>query len=221
MFDRIAPTYDRLNRILSAGVDVLWRKHAVAAALAGAPRGPILDLCAGTMDMTALLARARPGEHVVAADFSAAMLEAGREKAPAAERRVADALDLPFGDGEFSVVTCAFGVRNLSDPARGAREVRRVLRAGGIFVVLEFFRPERAVTRAFHAAYARGVLPAVGGVVSGHRRAYAYLAESMREFLGRAEYEAVLTASGFDQVHGRDLSLGVASVVRAVAGGTK
>ncbi len=212
MFERIAPTYDALNRILSAGIDRRWRARAVAE-VRGAPAGPRLNLCAGTMDLTAMLAEAQPGEEIVALDFSPKMLEAGRHKAPRAKIVVGDAMQLPFEDGSFAAVVCGFGVRNFSDPVRGAREVLRVLRPGGLFVTLEFFRAATPVTRAFHRVYAQVVLPAVGGLVSGDGDAYRYLARSMAGFLSRAEYERALEEVGFARVRGADLTLGVASIV--------
>ncbi len=215
MFDRIAPTYDLLNHLMSGGIDVAWRKRAIEE-LAGAPSGAILDLCAGTMDLTALLAKRFPSERIVASDFAPQMLERGRRKAPRAEVVVADAMELPFADGSFSSVICGFGMRNLSDTSRGAREARRVLVPGGIFVTLEFFKPSTLATRAFHTAYAKVVLPAVGGIVSGDRAAYAYLAKSMDGFLNRREYEQALGNAGFVAVRGVDLTLGVASIVTAV-----
>jgi ubiquinone/menaquinone biosynthesis methyltransferase len=215
MFDRIAPTYDLLNRVLSAGIDRRWRERAVAE-LAQAPEGPVVDLCAGTMDFSVLLTtgrRRRP--RVIAVDFSPAMLEAGRCKAPQAEVVVADATDLPFADGEMAAAICGFGVRNLADPIAGIREVRRILRPGGVFVTLDLFRPTRLPTRAFHRAYARLVLPALGGWLSGDRSAYDYLARSMAGFLTRSEYESALSEAGFTGVRGVDLTLGIASIVRA------
>jgi ubiquinone/menaquinone biosynthesis methyltransferase len=216
MFGRIAPTYDVLNHVLSGGIDVAWRHRAVAA-LRSAPAGATLDLCAGTMDLTVLLGRARPGGRLVAADFSEEMLARGRKKVPRAEIVVADAERLPFAEGEMAAVVCGFGVRNVADPLAALREVRRVLAPGGVFVTLEFFRPETTVTRALHRAYASVVLPLVGGVLSGDREAYAYLAQSMKGFLSRAEYEKALEEAGFIRLSGEDLTFGVASIVRAEA----
>ncbi|HEY8087985.1 MAG TPA: ubiquinone/menaquinone biosynthesis methyltransferase [Polyangiaceae bacterium] len=213
MFERIAPTYDALNRLMSAGIDGRWRARAIAE-LADVPRGAVLDLCAGTMDLTAMLARVRPRDRVVAVDFSPTMLEVGREKVPGVEAIVGDAMALPFDAGEFVAVVCGFGMRNLADPARGLREVLRVLRPGGVFVTLELFRPTRVVTRAFHRAYARVVLPTIGGWLSGDRGAYEYLARSMAGFLTRGEYERALAEVGFARVRGQDLTFGVASIVR-------
>jgi ubiquinone/menaquinone biosynthesis methyltransferase len=212
MFDRIAPTYDTLNRLLSAGIDARWRLRAVSE-LRGAA-GPVLDLCAGTLDLSALLERARPDDRIVALDFSAAMLEAGKTKAPNTRVVVGDATALPFDDREFGAVVCGFGMRNLADPERGIREVMRVLRPGGRFVTLELFRPTRLATRAFHGAYAGVLMPALGGLVSGDGGAYRYLVRSMARFFRREEYEELLRASGFADVWGADLTLGIASVVR-------
>jgi ubiquinone/menaquinone biosynthesis methyltransferase len=143
------------------------------------------------------------------------MLAKGRAKAPRAEVVVGDALSLPFEDGTFAAVVCGFGVRNLSDVAKGAREARRVLARGGRFVTLEFFQPTAAPARAFHALYAKHVLPAVGGIVSGDREAYDYLAKSIGAFVTRPAYEALLGDAGFDDVWAVDLTFGVASIVCA------
>lgn len=212
MFDRIAPTYDTLNNVMSLGIDRRWRIRAVRS-LRGAAPGAVLDVCSGTMDFVPLLRRAFPGERVVASDFSPEMLERGKNKAKDVERIVADAMKLPFADGEFTKVTCGFGVRNLSDPRAGAKEAFRVLAPGGRFVVLEFFQPERLVTRAFHKLYGDVVLPTVGGLVSGDRAAYAYLSKSMKAFLTRSAYENVLRDAGFTRVKSFDLLMGIASIV--------
>jgi len=216
MFDRIAPTYDTLNRVMSLGVDVRWRKRAVRE-LAGAPPGPILDLCAGTLDLSKLVAERMPDRELTAGDFSAEMLEKGRHKAPRARRVVCDAMDLPFPDASFAGIIAGFGIRNVSKTELAAKEARRVLRPGGLFVTLEFFKPESLRAKAFHGVYARAVLPTVGAAISGERSAYAYLAESMKGFLTRSEYEDVLRDAGFASVRGYDLLLGIASVVVGIA----
>lgn len=218
MFDKIAPTYDFLNRAMSAGLDERWRKRAIDA-LASAPKGTLLDLCAGTLDLSAALEAAMPERPIVAADFAADMLERGRGKVRRTEVVVADALELPFEDEAFAGVINGFGLRNLSDTEAGVREAARVLKPGGRLVFLEFFRPDRGATaiatKGFHAVFARVVLPAAGALIARDASAYAYLARSMATFLTRAELEAMLRAHGFVDVAGEDLTFGVASIVSA------
>jgi demethylmenaquinone methyltransferase / 2-methoxy-6-polyprenyl-1,4-benzoquinol methylase len=216
-FGRIAGTYDALNRAMSWGVDVRWRKRAIAALAEDLGPGAIADVCAGTLDLSAEMAERWPGRRIVALDFARPMLVAAGEKSgPTVTRVVADAMRLPLADGSVAGVICGFGLRNLVDARRGIGEMKRVLRPGGALVVLEFFRPVRAATKWFHALYARGVLPAVGGAFSGDMAAYRYLAASMRGFLSREELEAVMAEEGLGQVRGEDLTLGVASIVRGV-----
>ncbi len=214
MFDRIAPRYDLLNRVLSAGIDQRWRSDAIAA-LRPKPRARVLDLCAGTLDVTQGLADAYPDVSLTAADFAAEMLERGKHKVPTAERVVADAMALPFADASFDAAVCSFGIRNVSITQKALQEVRRVLTPGSRFVTLEFFRSSRPITRSWSASFARVVLPAVGQALAGDAAAYRYLSDSMAKFLSRAEYESLLRSVGFCNVSGIDLTLGIASLVVA------
>lgn len=214
MFDRIAPTYDKLNRLLSAGVDKAWRAD-LARGLPD-PVGRVLDLCAGTLDLGQMIWKEHPEAEIVAADFAVEMLRRGKEKLPDPMLCGADALALPFRDESFDTVVCGFGVRNVADLAGCFREVRRVLRPGGTFAVLEFFRPQRAITRIFHTVYNRRVLPTVGAAISGDGNAYRYLAESMERFLSLEEAKALMTECGYEDVSGRDLLFGVSSILQGV-----
>jgi demethylmenaquinone methyltransferase/2-methoxy-6-polyprenyl-1,4-benzoquinol methylase len=226
MFGRIAHGYDRANRWMSLGIDVRWRRAAVAELAAPKRAEPsrerprVLDLCAGTMDGSVEIHRQFPEADVIAGDFSAAMLERGRDKlvGSAAERitpRVMDAHALPEPDGSLDGIFCAFGMRNVSDLHRATTEQARCLRPGGRLVVLEFFRPVRLVPRVMHALYNRTVLPVVGWLATRDWEAYTYLPRSIGGFSTVEAYAELLRVHGFCDVRTRSLTLGMAWRVSA------
>jgi len=211
MFDRIAPTYTLTNRVLTVGIDSLWRR----AAMARVPqKGTILDLCAGTLDFT--LALAARGQHVHALDLSPGMLENGRSRLPPGAPvtlTVGDAQAQPFDNESFTGGVCGFGLRNVPDNALALEECSRVLKPQGRLVVLEFFRPVRWDARAFHAVFNRMVLPTVGALISGDREAYRYLAKSMEAYLTRSQFCALAERTGFEVVEAKDMVPPAASIV--------
>lgn len=218
MFNRIAGRYDRANRIMSVGVDVLWRRKAIKRLLAGLGASPrVLDLGAGTLDGSLEIARRCKGAQVFAADFARNMLVQGRAKAGAGSIavQVADGHCLPYRDGVFDAAFSAFCVRNLRELERGMAELRRAVRAGGRIAILEFFRPARQ--RPFwDGFYNARVLPRLGRAVTGDEAAYRYLPASIAAFVSRAEFEDLLRAAGFAHVRGQELfPAGVASLVLA------
>ena len=218
MFDRISPTYDLLNRLMSVGIDKRWRARALERLAERLPDGPLLDTCAGTLDLAAAMEGRFAGRRVLASDFAREMLVRGRSKVSHTKLLVGDSMHLPVRDSVLAGMTCSFGIRNLSSPEAGLREALRALKPGGVFVVLEFFRPATLPMRVFHAVYARFVLPTMGALVSRDREAYAYLARSMQGFYSRAEFGALAKNAGFKQVESEDLSFGVATLFRLVKG---
>lgn len=214
MFARIAPGYDRANRWMSFGIDRWWRKIAVHA-LGDTARGDVLDLCAGTMDFSAMLHGS--ARSLTALDFCAPMLEAGAAKLPAGAIRTvcADARALPFADGTFDAIVAGFGIRNVPEPEKAVAEAFRVLRPGGRFVVVDFFAPRSPLARFLDATYNRVMLPLIGGVLTGQFGAYRYLAGSMGAWTDRAGFQAMCHAAGFGTVSGRDLFPPVAALVEA------
>ena len=214
MFTAIAPRYDLLNHLLSLNVDRRWRRTAVGRlGWEARPDGTYLDLCSGTMDLAAALARARGFRgRVVGADFVVPMLALGRGKAPRLAPVGADALALPFPDARFDGATCAFGVRNLADLDAGLAEAARVLRPGARFVILEFATPRFAPLRWAYLFYFQRVLPAIGRAVSKHTDAYTYLPESVRAFPEPEALARRLAAAGFSQVGYELLTGGICAV---------
>jgi demethylmenaquinone methyltransferase/2-methoxy-6-polyprenyl-1,4-benzoquinol methylase len=216
IFSEIAPRYDLLNHLLSFNIDRGWRARALSALdWRRAPNGVYLDLCAGTLDIAAQLAR-QPGFEgsIIGADFAEPMLRAGAGKAPADVVRpvVADALFLPLPDASVDGAIVGFGIRNLNDLDAGLREVLRVLRPGGRFVILEFSTPRSAVVRALYNTYFHHVLPAIGGVISGHQSAYRYLPESVKHFPVADALAERMRDAGYRDVQWSSLTAGVAAV---------
>jgi len=216
MFAAIAPRYDLLNHLLSLNVDRSWRRAAVRRlAWERRPDGTYLDLCAGTLDLAATLARARGFRGtVLGADFVIPMLVQGKGKAPRTRPVGADALTLPFADARFDGAMVAFGVRNLADLDAGLREAHRVLRPGARFVVLEFTTPRFAPLRALYLFYFRRILPAIGRAVSKHRDAYTYLPESVLNFPDPDALSHRLEAAGFRDVRYDLLTGGICALHR-------
>ena len=212
MFDRIAPTYDVLNHLLSANIDSRWRKQAARLLdLKGTER--VLDVCCGTGDLAVAMLDGGAGE-VQGTDFAPAMIELAKEKA--GERiqfQVADTTDVPFPDASFDAATVGFGVRNLEDMDAGFREMHRVLKPGGRFLILEFSRPPNPVFRGIYHAYFMIVLPMIGNLVSGGAdNAYTYLPRSVMAFPGPNALADRLKDAGFERVDIERLSMGIACI---------
>jgi demethylmenaquinone methyltransferase/2-methoxy-6-polyprenyl-1,4-benzoquinol methylase len=214
MFDEVSTHYDRMNTVLSAGNDHLWR-IATTRAIDPRPGELVLDVAAGTGTSSAAIA-AR-GAHVVAADFSAGMIEVGRARQagnPRVEFVQADATDLPFGDNEFDAVTVSFGLRNIVQPKKALAEFFRVTKPGGRVVICEFSTPPLAPVRAAYYAYLQFGMPLVARLASSNAPAYEYLMDSIRAWPSQPVLAGWLREAGYERVAYRNLTAGIVALHR-------
>lgn len=216
MFDSIARSYDRLNHLLSVGVDRSWRRRSLRWVVDRSREQEILDLACGTGDYSLAIARrTHPATRVTGLDLSEGMLEVMRRKVAEAglagriSTLVGNAEEMPFGDAQFDRVTIGFGIRNFEHRERALAEMLRVLKPGGRVVILELSVPAWQPARWCYNLYFTRVLPVVGGIVSGQRSAYSYLPASVLAFPPKEEWMATMRACGFAAVRHRALSLGI------------
>jgi ubiquinone/menaquinone biosynthesis methyltransferase len=213
MFDQLAPRYDLANRVLSLGLDQRWRRKAIRQL---GPLGTVLDLCAGTLDLTRMLVDAG-ADQVIAVDFSAGMLAIGSAKIRPGEpvrTERADARSLPLEDQSVDGIICGFGLRNVPELPTAIAECARVLRPGGRMVVLDFFQPDTVLSRVLQGTYNKGVVPIIGGAITGFGDAYRYLNRSIDAFKTADAFTALLAEHGLDAVHSPTFPP-VASIVTA------
>ena len=217
MFDAIAPRYDVLNHVLSAGIDRRWRDRALLA-LGLTGHETLLDVCTGTADVAL---QARGASRVIGVDFAAAMLSVGRRKVLAAEedRRITlvrgDATRLPVRDRVADAATIAFGIRNVEEPERACAELARVMRNGGRLAILEFGVPRVPGISTLYLWYFKYLLPAIGRMISGHNAAYTDLPASVGAFPPPPAFMEMLKRAGFVDVRADPLTFGIAYLYTA------
>ncbi|HAD14103.1 MAG TPA: bifunctional demethylmenaquinone methyltransferase/2-methoxy-6-polyprenyl-1,4-benzoquinol methylase UbiE [Saprospirales bacterium] len=220
MFDRIAPKYDLLNRVLSLGIDVWWRKKAIAYLKPARP-AEILDVATGTADVAILMAKILKPKRIVGIDIANQMLEFGRIKIKDAglqdviSLETGDSEHLRFETGTFDAVTVAFGVRNFENLEKGLSEMYRVMRPGGRIVILEFSKPNIFPFKQLYNSYFKYVLPLIGRLTSRDMRAYTYLFESVQVFPEGNQFTEILTKTGFNDPICERLTLGICSIYTA------
>jgi demethylmenaquinone methyltransferase/2-methoxy-6-polyprenyl-1,4-benzoquinol methylase len=219
MFGRIAPRYDLLNHLLSLDIDKLWRRRVANefAAILRDPGAQVLDLCCGTGDLSFAFRNDAPnGAKIIGSDFVPEMLARARAKAEALGAAVefveADALQLPFADQTFDLVSCAFGFRNLANYERGMLEIYRVLKPGGSVGILEFAEPPGVIFGGLYRFYFKHILPRLGGLISGDSAAYEYLPRSVSKFPLPDELNKRFEANGFVDVKFARLTGGIVTL---------
>lgn len=219
MFDDISPKYDFLNHFLSFGIDKLWRRKLVKMLGNHNPES-VLDVATGTGDMAIAIAGLKPRK-IVGIDISGKMLDVGRKKITGLglddliTLRVADAEKIPFSDNSFHAITVAFGVRNYGDLRLGLAEMRRVLRPGGVMMILEFSHPRTFPMKQLYGIYSRYIIPLLGRTVSKNSQAYQYLPDSVAAFPSGDDFVAILNETGLKNARYITLSNGIASIYTA------
>jgi demethylmenaquinone methyltransferase/2-methoxy-6-polyprenyl-1,4-benzoquinol methylase len=217
MFDDIAFRYDFLNRFLSAGIDVRWRKTAIRQLEDIDPK-LILDVATGTADVAIMSTRILKPTKIIGIDISDGMLELGRKKIEqlglgnSIELLNGDSETINFADNTFDAVTVAFGVRNFENLEKGLGEIKRVLKPGGRLVVLEFSKPKASVVKQLYNVYMKVVAPAMGKLFSKNRNAYKYLDESIKKFPEGKNFTSILDNLGYRNTYRKTLSLGICSI---------
>lgn len=219
MFDTISGNYDGLNRVISFGIDVRWRKKVLALVSQRNPK-TVLDIATGTGDLALLMAETS-AEKIIGLDISAGMLEVGRKKIASAnlsnkiEMVLADSESMPFDDNSFDAITVAFGIRNFEHLDLGLQEILRVLKPNGIFVVLETSNPTKTPYKQGYSLYTKYLLPLIGKVFSKDKAAYNYLSESASVFPFGEALNNILRKNGFIEVLAEPQTFGVATIYSA------
>ena len=217
MFDNIAYRYDFLNRFLSVGIDVLWRKKAIRQLKDVNPK-IILDVATGTADVAIMTAQILEPEKIIGIDISDGMLNFGRKKinklglATLIELLNGDSETIKFDDNSFDAVTVAFGVRNFQNLEKGLSEIKRVLKPGGRLVVLEFSKPKALLVKQLYNVYMNVVAPGMGRLFSKNRNAYKYLDESIKKFPEGKNFTTILDNLGYTNTYCKPLSFGICSI---------
>lgn len=221
MFDNIAPTYDRLNHILSFNIDKLWRKRVVRL-LGKSHPSRVMDMATGTGDLAIAMARRMKQLHILGVDLSEEMLAVARQKieregfSDRIEVRKGDAENITFVESEsMDAATVAFGVRNFENLEGGLTEIYRTLRNGGKLIVLEFSIPRNRLVRWVYAQYSHRLLPRIGAMLSKDRQAYDYLPDSVEEFPSPERFAQILRSVGFSDIKARSQSFGIAHIYEA------
>lgn len=220
MFDNISPKYDLLNRVLSMGIDIQWRKDVIQMIQAAQPK-TILDIATGTGDLAIMMGKKTTAQ-ITGLDLSAGMLDVGRKKveqeglSARIEMIQGDSESLPFDDNSFDCVTVSFGVRNFEHLEQGLAEIYRILKPGGTFVILEFSYPTTFPMKQLYTFYSKNILPAIGKLVSKDQSAYTYLPDSVRAFPHGEEMKNILKNVKFTQPIDKKLTFGIASIYKSI-----